>query len=152
MITQETLQENFDYIDGNLFFKKNNKQAGTIHHTGYRAIIFRRKWYLAHRLVWLLHHGYLPPMLDHIDGNKLNNNIHNLRVATPTQNQQNRKVPSNNKTGVKGLSFCKISKKWKCQITINKKIVYLGLYKDFAKAVNIINRARADAHGDFARF
>lgn len=154
MITQETLQENFEYIDGSLFFKKKQGliEAGTIHHTGYRAIIFKRKWYLAHRLVWLYHHGFLPPMLDHIDGDKLNNHIDNLRVATPVQNQQNKRISKNNKTGVKGISICPKTKKWKCQITVNKKIIYLGVYDDFGEAVNVINDARIEAHGNFARF
>ena len=65
--------------------------------------------------------------IDHIDGNKLNNSLDNLRVVTHQQNQWNR-------TKAKGYYFHKASQKWKAQITLNRKEIYLGLYKTESEA------------------
>lgn len=157
-VTKELLHELCYYMDGELFWKekkyrrKMNVPIGHVHHTGYKAINFRNKFYYLHRLVWLYHHGFLPPVLDHIDGNPLNNRVENLRVATRTQNAQNRKLNANSSTGVKGLCFYKKYNKWKAQLGVNGKYVYLGWFSNFDEAVNAINRSRADAHGTYARF
>lgn len=75
-----------------------------------------------HRLAWYLHYGELPKNhVDHIDGNKLNNKIDNLRDITNHENQFN-------KTTAKGYSWCKMYKKFVASIGANKKNIYLGRY------------------------
>ena len=80
--------------------------------------------------------------VDHIDGNKLNNNLFNLRYATYQENSRNRKISSDNKCGIKGIYFHKASKKWRAQIMIdNNKRIYLGIFQTMEEA----KTARIDA-------
>jgi hypothetical protein len=157
-LTQEKLHELVYYKDGELFYKEKkyrrimDRPLGHLHHTGYLSVMHLKKFYMVHRLVWLYHHGFMPPMLDHIDGNPVNNRIENLRIATATQNQQNKGMQKNNTSGIKGISFFKPSRKWRAQIKVNGKNIYLGLFDDIKVAENVINKVRADAHGVYARF
>jgi hypothetical protein len=77
------------------------------------------------------------PCIDHIDRNKINNNIFNLRLASHSENSQNRTIQKNNSSTVSGVSFNKKSNKWIVHISINGKLNYLGLYKDFDEAVQV---------------
>jgi hypothetical protein len=74
-MNQELLKQLFDYKDGNLFWKKNKKQITNIEPIGYVRVCLNKKQYKAHRVIFLMHHGYLPEYIDHIDGNKLNNKV-----------------------------------------------------------------------------
>jgi hypothetical protein len=153
--TKEELHELYDYIDGSLYHKKRKQRiqpgqkAGTIDHYGYVAIHLNHKKYKEHHLVWAYHYDMYPGMLDHIDGNKTNNQIHNLRIATPSQNQMNRKINKNNKTGVKGLYFR--NNRWLAIIKFNKNRVGKS-FKDKEEAIQFIHTTRSKLHGDFARF
>lgn len=155
MITKKILHDNFDYIDGNLHHKikrrgvKVGSRAGTFDKDGYIIIQFMKKKYKAHHLVWAYHYDVMPKMLDHIDGNPANNNIHNLRIATASQNQMNRKLQKNNKTGVKGLRFSK--NRWIVQIRFNNSHVF-KTFKQKDVAMQFILTIRSKLHGDFARF
>ena len=78
--------------------------AGRTNPKGYRVIGINTKIYMAHRLVWLYVYGEWPLLeLDHIDGNKDNNRINNLREATRSQNQRNMGAHKDSKSGVKGI-------------------------------------------------
>lgn len=135
MITQSKLLELFDYCDGQLIRKKNlgkfkkGTPAGTLRLDGYSQIHLNYKIYKTHQLIFLFHHGYIPPIIDHIDRNPLNNKIENLREVTATQNCANTKKNKNNKSGYRGVSWNKIAKKWAAHISINKKKKYLGFFK-----------------------
>ena len=98
-LTKELLNELFEYKNGFLYRRKSEKgqryvgkQAGTLRKDGYYSVRVNGSLYLAHRLIFLMHHGYLPEMIDHIDGNPSNNLITNLREATNQQNQFNSKL------------------------------------------------------------
>ena len=93
----------------------------------------------------------MPSYVDHIDGDKTNNKIENLREATVSQNRFNSKLQSNNKSGVKGVHFNKNYKKWIAQITVNYKVLYLGSYDDIELAELVVQEARSTKHGVFAR-
>lgn len=77
--------------------------AGTQNGCGYRQITICGKIYLAHRLAWLHVHGVWPNTVDHIDRDRGNNRISNLRDVTPRINQQNRNRGKNNKSGATGV-------------------------------------------------
>ena len=136
-LTFEILNEllEYDKSTGNLFQKKKRPKiqvgtlAGAVTPNGYRYIqLFGRK-YASHRLVWLMEHGKFPDMfIDHIDGNKLNNHISNLREVSNKQNTENRGVQKNNKLGRKGVSFNKKLKKYVAQIQHHGINHYLGLF------------------------
>lgn len=96
---QDKLHELFEYRDGNLYWKVRLKtnmpigsRAGTVNSQGYRHIIIDKTRYLEHRLIWIWHNGNASTdlVIDHIDRNKTNNRIENLRIITNSQNLHNR--------------------------------------------------------------
>lgn len=111
----------------------------------YWAVKFKYKRYMLHRLIWAWH-GYSVPdddthEIDHINGNSLDNRIENLRVGSNKQNQENRKVNVNNKTGVKGVQFIPKTKKYIAVIHHNKKNLHLGTYSTLEEAVSVRKEA-----------
>jgi hypothetical protein len=123
--------------------------AGYINpYRGYRYIAINGKKYLAHRLVWLYIHGSFPvDMLDHIDGDKLNNRINNLREASNQQNQHNRtKFQSNNKTGFLGVCWHKRDNKFMAAIKISGKVKHLGYFDKPEQAHQAYLEAKRQHH------
>ncbi len=108
------------------------KPAGTVNRNGYLDIRIDRKIYAAHRLAWLYVNGEWPPgMLDHINGNRMDNRILNLRSVSNTVNQQNqRHARADNKVGLLGVNFEKGSGKYKAQIRHNGKKLLVGRFDD----------------------
>lgn len=158
LLTQAELHSLFEYRDGFLFWKCRQALciqvgdiAGTKNVDGYWRVMINRKQHSIHRIIFLMHNGYLPRVVDHIDRNRSNNKIENLREATPSQNQHNRAKSKNNTSGYKGVSFNKPYGKWQAAIKVNWKAYNIG-YFDTAEAASI---AYADAakrlHGEFAR-
>jgi hypothetical protein len=94
----------------------------------------------AHRLAWLLHYGQLPDnSIDHIDGNKSNNKIDNLRDVTHQQNHWNR-------TTAKGYTWNKNANKFHAQIQINGKKKHLGLFHTEQEARNAYLKGKEIYH------
>lgn len=94
------------------------------------------KSYLAHRLAFYLVKGEWPEnQIDHIDGNGLNNKWENLRHATHSENQRNRKLNKNNKSGFCGCYWNKREKKWRAQAMVNGKMTYIGSFHCLNDAV-----------------
>ena len=89
-------------------------------------------------------------MVDHIDGNGLNNNISNLRWATGSENSQNAKLSKKNTSGFKGVSFNKKKQKWEVKIGINNKYKHLGYYTDIEYAKAARKKAVDEYFGQFA--
>lgn len=141
-LTQEELKLRFDYVDGDLIRKPFGNTpcnfvgtvAGRVHSRGYRMISIDGKEYRAHRLIFLYHHGYLPDMLDHIDRNRLNNRIENLRESNPLDNQRNKNKQKNNTSGINGVHWDKRRRKWIASVSIKQKVIYLGGFDDINDA------------------
>jgi hypothetical protein len=156
-IAQDLLKELFDYREGKLFWKISKKrikvgdETGTINSTGYKCTTVNQKTYLTHRLIFLYHYGYLPEMIDHIDGNPLNNNIENLREANKYQNQQNAKRRTDNKTGIKGVTVCKHANKYMARVRIDGVRKYLGLFDTLDEAEKVITQTRLKLHKEFTK-
>lgn len=150
-LTKDNLLSVFEYKDGFLYWRKNGKKAGTRHHTGYTQVGLKGKLYSAHRLVFMMHHGFIPEIIDHIDGDRSNDRIENLRAASWAQNLQNMKLRPNNKSGVKNVSWCGKRNKWIVQLSINGRQTNLGRYDDLELADLIATEAREKYHGAFAR-
>jgi len=157
---QQKVKDLFDYRDGKLFWKVANigscqtyKEAGTINSSGgYRRIMVDKKHHLTHRLVYLMHHGHLPKFLDHINNNRLDNRIENLREATVSQNQCNKVYNGKSKSGVKGVCWHKRENRWSAQIQINKKKICLGYFKSVEDAAKVLQGSREKYHGEFANY
>lgn len=123
-----------------------------IDHRGYRRVnVPTVGQAIEHRAIWAVVHGKCPDMhIDHIDGDKLNNRIENLRICTHNQNQHNQGIRSSNKSGYKGVSWMKSAKKWQAQICCNSKVTHLGLYTNKIEAAKAYDEAAKKLHGDFA--
>jgi hypothetical protein len=87
--------------------------------------------------------------VDHIDNNKQNNNLINLRFATVKENNQNRSISSKNTSGTKGVSWHKRSMKWTANITINGKLIHLGSFINKDEAINIRIQRAKNEFGEF---
>lgn len=120
--------------------------AGSVKHDGYIAIGLHRKHYKAHRLAWLFTYGVWPThQIDHINGNKSDNRITNLREATAAENHQNRKKPRTNTSGYIGV-YKDVSGKWAARIRINPNRIFLGLFDTPEKAAEAYKNAKANLH------
>lgn len=157
MITQDILKEYLEYNDGNLLWKKVPKRTSSTKVNSiagcfdgrYIQIRFFGKKYRVHRLIFLYHNGYLPENIDHIDGNPLNNKIENLRAATKSQNNCNRKISQNNTSGIKGISWNKERMKWEVYIDKDHKRYRLGRYVSIDEAKEKLRNFRKEIHGEF---
>jgi hypothetical protein len=126
--------------------------AGNLHHSGYINIRINGKLYPTHRLAYKMCYGSDPVgMLDHINMDKSNNRIANLRDATATQNQRNKRAPKNNTSGFKGVCWYPTRKSWRAHIKINKKFTHLGYYKTKEEAALAYEKAAKELFGEFAR-
>ena len=88
--------------------------------------------------------------IDHVDGNGLNNQKINLRIATESQNMMNRKLNKNNKSGYKGVHW-HIMGKWLAQIRCFGKGTYLGVFDNKLEAAKVYNEKAKELFGKFAR-
>lgn len=144
-LTQERLKEILHYNCETGVFKntitrspKNIKgeTCGNINNNGYTCMMIGRRMYFAHRLAWLYIYGYHPEnYIDHINRNRSDNRLSNLREVSNQCNSRNSKVSSNNKTGVKGVSWKKNCNKWVAQITVNRRNIVVGMSEDFIESV-----------------
>lgn len=125
--------------------------AGTYHRDGYIKICIHGKIYAAHRLVWFMENGSFPDGdIDHINCKKDDNRISNLRVVSKSENQMNQGVTVRNKSGVKGVHWDEVSKKWVASLRVNGKKVIVGMFDDIAIAASEIMKSREHYHGEFS--
>ena len=151
LISKESLHEIFIYDSGVLRFKKTKLPVGHIDRKGYIRTKIKGVAYLVHRIVFMMHHGYMPKQVDHIDGNRQNNLIENLREASSFENSWNRKNRLSNSSGVKGVDFFKPKQKWRARCMVKGKSIHVGYFYTLESASEAIKLARAQAHGCFAR-
>ena len=118
---------------------------------GYVKVMLNKKTYLAHRIAWLMTTGVMPNgYIDHINGNRDDNRFSNLRVVDRATNSKNRKMGSNNTSGVTGVSWYKRHKKWVAQTAVNGKMKHLGYFDNVKDAERAINEARK-LDGDYTK-
>lgn len=125
------------------------KLAGCVSSAGYLVIRLDRKPYRAHRLAWFLVHGEWPQgEIDHIDGDRLNNRLNNLRVVDRAGNSQNRRnAPANNLScGLLGVSWNKQHKKWQAKLMAHKVRHHVGYFSDPVEAHAAYMEAKARLH------
>lgn len=155
-LTLEQINQLFEYADGNLVWKKHRNKsrigtiAGSICTDNYKQVVINGKYIMVHKIVYFMHHGVMPFMIDHIDGDSLNNDITNLREATYSQNNRNAKLRKDNRSGSKGLRLCS-NGKWQVYVRVNGKQKSFGVYDDFELADFVGVEVRNKYHREFAR-
>lgn len=163
MITAEMLRELLDYDPdtGVLRWRSNARrdlvgtEAGWIDNCGgvpYRRVMIAGKAYMAHRLAFMHVHGCWPSYrIDHIDCNPFNNAIGNLRECTASQNAANRTIDHRNKSGFKGVSFYKKTRRWVAHIRHNYRLISLGYFATPEEAAAAYRKAADELFGEFSR-
>lgn len=120
------------------------KEVGNIRQ-GYRVCEIFGRPYKVHRIIWFLEYGYWPEVVDHIDGDGLNNLLENLRDVSQAENTRNAAAGNNNTSGRVGVSKLRRTDHWgecwQAYISANGKRISLGLFKSFEDAC----AARSDA-------
>lgn len=146
MVTQERLKELFVYDKNTgLFHRKSGRGgkpkgsiAGTDKGNGYIQINVDKRLYLAHRLAWLYMYGEFPKeQLDHVNHERNDNRIANLREVTHQENGCNQKLRCTNTSGVMGVSWDKVRNKWAVAIKAKSKLIHLGRYKTKSRAISV---------------
>lgn len=130
------------------------KQAGSVAEsknskTKYLQLELNGKPYKCHRIIWEMHNGEVPEnlMIDHEDGNGLNNKIENLRIVDGFESAKNYPLLSSNASGVSGVNWHSAAKKWQARITSNGKRIALGFFDKKEDAV--IARLKANLQYGF---
>ena len=140
-----------DYIKPYKWFKINNHNYVSCHFLDENKI---RKMMQLHRyLMYLSNNFNLDSSLDidHIDGDPLNNLLSNLRTCTTSQNCRNSNRKKNSSSQYKGVNFFKRDKKWKAEIYVNGKNLFLGLFINEIDAAKAYDIAAKKYFGEFAR-
>jgi hypothetical protein len=137
-----------------------NSKTGRIlvkcnHRNGYLVVnLVNEKNYKAvkiHRLVAIafIDNPLNEKQVDHIDNNKTNNCVTNLRWCTNAENQRNVGLSKNNKSGIKGISWDKVNKKWMVEIRYNYKGIHIGRFLDLEDAKRARINKVAELFGEF---
>jgi len=139
------LWELFDYkpLTGQLVRKRTDRAATAANSAGYVTTFCNGSLYQTHRLVFAWCRGSLESVeIDHIDKNKKNNRIWNLRAATSAQNSKRK--------GGRGWKKSKNGKKFESRICVNYRYVHLGTFDTEAEARAAYEKASRDLHGEFS--
>lgn len=136
----QRINDLFYYDNGKLLNKGSRcrvagKESGWIRENGYKMVSIGGKHYREHRIIFAMHYNYFPLLIDHIDQNKLNNNIKNLRDATRSLNGLNAKLRITNKSGKCGIFFDKNRNKWRAYIKIDKTYIHGGRFDSKEEAI-----------------
>lgn len=124
---------------------------------GYRIGAIFGRLYNAHRVVWALVHGAWPDeQIDHINGDRSDNRLANLRCASVRENARNTKRPAHNSSGVIGVNWRACKSKWRAYIAVNRHTLHLGYFDSFEAAVTARRSAEKELgfhpnHGRVAR-
>lgn len=132
--------------------KHAGNETGYLRHNGYKVINLNGKEYPCSRLAWYYVYGSWPEHeVDHINGNRADNRLINLRIATRSNNAMNRGIQSNNSSGYKGVWKRKGLNLWTASINVKGKKHYLGKFKSPEDAHHAYIKKQKELHGEFAR-
>lgn len=156
MITQESLKSLLHYnAETGVFTWISGVRLGVVAGSSskrYAVIHIGDKYFQSHRLVWLYVHGEFPLNdIDHINGNKHDNRIENLRNATRSENKCNCPRSKRNTSGYKGVDWSKSKGKWRVRIKLLGKSYSVGYFDDVLEAFGAYCMAAKKMHGKFCR-
>lgn len=139
----ETLEDEgfiYNFKEGRIFRKWKHiiKETGLSLNKGHYQIFIDGKNFFVHRILYEKYHNTIIPeglMIDHIDRNKSNNCINNLRLVTNTQNQQNTSKRITNTSGHKNIYWNTRAKRWRVSISVNCKNIHHGYFENLEDAI-----------------
>jgi len=141
MLSQKDLRKTFHYnSESGEFTRLDSKGIRQVLKTtsqGYVKICFQGKTYGAHILAWVYTYGEKPNCIDHINRDRADNRIVNLRNVTHAENNKNRPMQCNNSSGVTGVKRSKDGKKWIAEIGSGNRCWYLGTHATKESAIKI---------------
>lgn len=146
MITYEELQKLFEYNAQTGQLLRSGKVVGTPHSLGYLKVKIKGRTYFVHRLVFFYCHGRWPIRVDHINRNKSDNRLDNLRECTHEHNNANRGVMRSNTSGFKGVHWQKSTGCWRAQVGYE----VVGHFKTKEEAAQAYDKAAVNRYGDSA--
>lgn len=156
MLTQEYIKSILNYNKETGCFTWNEslgkrihagEKAGYLNSNGYWRITIKKNVYPAHRIAWMYIYGSWPKHdIDHINRDRSDNRISNLREANRAENCQNKSIACNNTSGHQGIVWHKAKMRWQAQITINGKQIYLGRFKTIDEALTARINAKSIMH------
>lgn len=114
---------------------KYGRPVTAVNSHGYKTVRVGSKTMKCHRIAWYLTYGFWPDQIDHINRDKTDNRLVNLRACTRSTNSLNRKINNNNTSGVRGVSYCKSRKNWLVQYRSKT----IGRYPTYQQAVEVAN-------------
>jgi hypothetical protein len=123
-------------------------------HNRYARVVIKNKPYAMHRIIFLWHHGYLPKVTDHIDNDRLNNRIENLREVTHQQNAMNKTRDCTSKSPYKGVAIRKRKSGklfYEVYVCVGKERKFFGGFSNIELANQKAISVREQNHGQFAR-
>jgi len=157
MLTQQQALDLFEYKNGKLYWRVNasplaqiGMEAGSPAASGHLKIGYKRRYYFAHRIVYLMFNGELPRFIDHINNDPSDNRIENLRAATAAQNAMNKKLNRNSTSKIKNVHWCAKRNSWQVQMNIHGKYAYIGTFHDKDMAIFVASEYRDKYHREFA--
>lgn len=155
-LTQERVRELFDYdAENGILIRKKDEYGRVVNrpcghkpiNRGYGEVGIAGKTYKVHRIIWLWYYGDWPVnFIDHINQNKMDNRIENLRDVSNSENIQNTKLYSTNSSSYPGVSFNKHANKFMAYIWINNKRLYLGYFATAEEAFLAYQLAKIEHH------
>ena len=124
------------YLAGkDVCYKSDNRVAGSLSE-GYRRVSIQGKSTGAHRVAWFLHYGKWPDgFIDHINHDRSDNRIGNLRLVSRSDNARNQKLHSHNVSGFNGVSYHKKRQEWRAVIQVDGKKKWVGAFKTKGEAI-----------------
>lgn len=145
----EELRNTFEYHpDGYLIRKSTGKPCGrrANQSDGYACVRVGGRALLAHRIIFAIVYGRMPGEIDHINGNRIDNRIENLRDVSSSENSHNYKRPNTNTSGFTGVCWSTHHQKWKVEIRLNNRRIHIGYFEDFEEAVQARKLAKIKYH------
>lgn len=121
--------------EGSFVRRRTGLPVGAKGKTGYCRMYIKGIQYKSHRVAWMIFYGEIPDKIDHINGDRSDNRISNLRSVTSSENSKNQVLRASNTSGCSGVNWHVKCRKWIAQIRDNKKYVYLGSFSELEDAI-----------------
>lgn len=155
--SKEELDELFVYKDGMLFWRHGldnqvnaGDEAGGVNTCGYVSVSIKDRKYPVHRLIWVMHENEPVEFIDHINRDRRDNRIENLRAATNAENTRNAGIRKDNTSGVKGVSWRRQNRKWSGKVCFQGQQYHAGYFETKEECAKAVQELRNRLHGEFA--